>query len=62
MEADEAQDPTPEEVTRINMEHETLAARSVEDLIVRVTETNKLVMSLEVWLNNRAEVVKVIDK
>ena len=57
-----AQNLTPEEVVRMNTEHETLA-RSVEDLKVKVTETNKLVMSLEVSLTNRvATAEEVIDQ
>lgn len=48
----QAQNLTPEEVIRMNTEHETLA-RNVEDLKAKVTETNKLVMSLEVSLTNR---------
>ena len=56
------QNLTPEEVMRMNTEHETLA-RSVEDLKVKVTETNKLVMSLEVSLTNRvATTEEVIDQ
>ena len=57
-----AQNLTPEEVMRMNTEHETLA-RSIEDLKVKVTETNKLVMSLEVSLTNRvAATEEVIDQ
>ena len=57
-----AQNLTPEEVVRMNTEHETLS-RSVEDLKVKVTETNKLVMSLEVSLTNRvATAEEVIDQ
>ena len=57
-----AQNLTPEEVVRMNTEHETLA-RSVEDLKVKVTETNKFVMSLEVSLTNRvATAEEVIDQ
>ena len=56
------QNLTPEEVVRMNTEHETLS-RSVEDLNVKVTETNKLVMSLEVALTNRvATAEEVIDQ
>jgi len=56
------QNLTPEEVVRMNTEHETLA-RSVEDLKVKVAETNKLVMSLEVSLTNRvATAEEVIDQ
>lgn len=56
------QNLTPEEVVRMNTEHETLI-RSVEDLRVKVTETNKLVMSLEVSLTNRvATAEEVIDQ
>ena len=47
---------------RMNTEHETLA-RSIEDLKVKVTETKKLVMSLEISLTNRVEAVEeVIDQ
>jgi kinetochore protein NDC80 len=57
-----AQNLTPEEVIRMNTEHEALT-RSVEDLKVKVTETNKLVMSLEVSLTNRvATAEEVIDQ
>lgn len=57
-----AQNLTPEEVTRMNTEHETLA-RNIEDLKLKVTETNKLVMSLEVSLTNRvAAADEVIDQ
>lgn len=57
-----AQNLTPEEVIRMNTEHEALA-RSVEDLKVKVTETNKLVMSLEVSLTNRvASAEEIIDQ
>ena len=57
-----AQNLSPEEVMRMNTEHETLA-RSIEDLKVKVTETNKLVMSLEVSLTNHVEAVEeVIDQ
>ena len=56
------QNLTPEEVVRMNTEHETLS-RSVEDLEAKVTETNKLVMSLEVSLTNRvATAEEVIDQ
>lgn len=56
------QNLTPEEVVRMNTEHETLS-RSVEDLKVKVTETNKSVMSLEVSLTNRvATAEEVIDQ
>jgi len=57
-----AQNLTPEEVVRMNTEHETLA-RSVEDLKAKVAETNKLVMSLEVSLTNRvATAEEVVDQ
>jgi kinetochore protein NDC80 len=57
-----AQNLTPEEVIRMNTEHETLS-RSIEDLKVKVAETNKLVMSLEVSLTNRvATAEEVIDQ
>lgn len=57
-----AQNLTPEEVARMNTEHETLS-RSVEDLNVKVTETNKQVMSLEVSLTNRvATAEEVMDQ
>jgi len=56
------QNLTPEEVVRMNTEHESLS-RSVEDLKVKVAETNKLVMSLEVSLTNRvATAEEVIDQ
>ena len=56
------QNLTPDEVARMNTEHETLT-RSVEDLKVKVAETNKLVMSLEVSLTNRvATAEEVIDQ
>lgn len=46
----------------MNTEHETLT-RSIEDLKVKVTETNKQVMSLEVSLTNRvATAEEVIDQ
>lgn len=51
------QNLSPEEVMRMNTEHETLV-RSIEDLKVKVTETNKLVMSLEVSLTNRVTTVE----
>jgi kinetochore protein NDC80 len=57
-----AQNLTPEEVMRMNTEHETLT-RNIEDLKVKVTDTNKLVMSLEVSLTNRvATAEEVIDQ
>lgn len=57
-----AQNLTPEEVARMNTEHETLS-RSIEDLKVKVTETNKFVMSLEVSLTNRVAIAEeVIDQ
>lgn len=57
-----AQNLTPEEVVRMNTEHETLS-RSVEDLKVKVTETNKQAMSLEVSLTNRvATAEEVVDQ
>jgi kinetochore protein NDC80 len=57
-----AQNLSPEEVMRMNTEHETLA-RSIEDLKVKVTETNKLVMSLEVSFTNRvATTEEIIDQ
>jgi len=56
------QNLTPEEVVRMNTEHESLS-RSVEDLKFKVTETNKLVMSLEVSLTNRvATAEEVVDQ
>jgi kinetochore protein NDC80 len=56
------QNLTPEEVMRMNTEHETLV-RNIEDLKVKVTDTNKLVMSLEVSLTNRVGTVEeVIDQ
>lgn len=57
-----AQNLTPEEVERMNKEHDTLV-RNVEDLKAKVTQTNKLVMSLEVSLTNRvAAAEEVIDQ
>lgn len=57
-----AQNLTPEEVVRMNTEHEALS-RSIEDLKVKLTETNKLVMSLEVSLTNRvATAEEIIDQ
>lgn len=56
------QNLTPEEVARMNTEHETLS-RSVEDLKVKVAEANKQVMSLEVSLTNHvATAEEVIDQ
>lgn len=56
------QNLTPEEVERMNKEHDTLV-RNVEDLKAKVTQTNKLVMSLEVSLTNRvAAAEEVIDQ
>ncbi|KIK93506.1 hypothetical protein PAXRUDRAFT_828900 [Paxillus rubicundulus Ve08.2h10] len=46
------QNLTPEEVIRMNTDHETLA-RSLEDLKHKVSEAQKTVMSLEVMMTNR---------
>jgi kinetochore protein NDC80 len=55
------QNLSPEEVTRMNTEHETLS-RNLEDLKNKVAETNKMIMSLEVALTNRvATAEEVID-
>ena len=47
-----AQNLTPEEVVRMNTDHETLA-RNLEDLRHRIAEAQKSVMSLEVVMTNR---------
>ncbi|KAF9227997.1 hypothetical protein BS17DRAFT_774616 [Gyrodon lividus] len=46
------QNLTPEEVIRMNTDHETLA-RSLEDLKHKISEAQKTVMSLEVVMTNR---------
>lgn len=46
------QNLTPEEVIRMNTDHETLA-RNLEDLKHRIAEAQKAVMSLEVIMTNR---------
>ncbi|KAG8217454.1 HEC/Ndc80p family-domain-containing protein, partial [Butyriboletus roseoflavus] len=46
------QNLTPEEVVRMNTDHETLA-RNLEDLRHRIAEAQKAVMSLEVVMTNR---------
>lgn len=46
------QNLTPEEVIRMNTDHETLA-RNLEDLKHRIAEAQKAVMSLEVVMTNR---------
>ncbi|KAG6889725.1 hypothetical protein C0995_015023 [Termitomyces sp. Mi166 len=48
------QNLTPEEVIRMNTDHETLS-RNLEDLKQKVAETHKVVMNLEVNVTNRAE-------
>jgi kinetochore protein NDC80 len=47
------QNLTPEEVIRMNTEHESLS-RNLEDLKHKIAETHKTVMSLEVTVTNRA--------
>jgi kinetochore protein NDC80 len=55
------QNLSPEEVIRMNTEHETLS-RNLEELRAKVTETNKTIMSLEVALTNRvAAAEEVVD-
>lgn len=55
------QDLTPEEVIRMNTEHEQLS-RSLEDLQVKLTEARKSISNLEVTLANRvASTEEVID-
>jgi kinetochore protein NDC80 len=46
------QNLTPEEVIRMNTDHETLA-RNLEDLKYKISEARKTVMSLEVITTNR---------
>lgn len=46
------QNLTPEEVVRMNTDHETLA-RNLEDLKHRIAEAQKAVMSFEVVMTNR---------
>ncbi|KAF9009339.1 HEC/Ndc80p family-domain-containing protein [Cyathus striatus] len=46
------QNLTPEEVIRMNTEHETLS-RNLEDLKEKITEAHKIVMGLEVSVTNR---------
>jgi kinetochore protein NDC80 len=48
------QNLSPEQVMRMNTEHETLS-RNLEDLKHRISETQKTVMTLEVQVANRAE-------
>ncbi|KAG6891035.1 hypothetical protein C0992_010697 [Termitomyces sp. T32_za158] len=48
------QNLTPEEVIRMNTDHETLS-RNLEDLKQKIAETHKIVMTLEVAVTNRAE-------
>ncbi|KAG6885070.1 hypothetical protein C0993_006149 [Termitomyces sp. T159_Od127] len=48
------QNLTPEEVIRMNTDHETLS-RNLEDLKQKIAETHKVVMTLEVGVTNRAE-------
>lgn len=47
------QNLTPEEVIRMNTDHETLS-RNLEDLKYKISEAHKTVMSLEVVTTNRA--------
>lgn len=47
------QNLTPEEVIRMNTDHETLS-RSLEDLKQKISETHRTVMTLEVNVTNRA--------
>lgn len=55
------QNLSPEEVTRMTTEHESLS-RNLEDLRAKVAETNKTIMSLEVALTNRVGVAEeVVD-
>lgn len=46
------QDLSPEDVARMNNEHETLS-RNLEELKHKISETHKAVMSLEVMMANR---------
>ncbi|KAG5728370.1 putative kinetochore protein NDC80 [Termitomyces sp. T112] len=48
------QNLTPEEVIRMNTDHEMLS-RNLEDLKLKIAETHKVVMTLEVTVTNRAE-------
>ncbi|KAG6829987.1 hypothetical protein H0H87_009594 [Tephrocybe sp. NHM501043] len=48
------QNLTPEEVVRMNTDHEMLS-RNLEDLKQKIAETHKVVMTLEVNVTNRAE-------
>ncbi|KAG6813606.1 hypothetical protein H0H92_009223 [Tricholoma furcatifolium] len=48
------QNLTPEEVLRMNTDHEMLS-RNLEDLKQKIAETHKVVMMLEVNVTNRAE-------
>ncbi|KAG6920000.1 hypothetical protein DXG01_013349 [Tephrocybe rancida] len=50
----EDQNLTPEEVVRMNTDHEMLS-RNLEDLKQKIAETHKVVMTLEVNVTNRAE-------
>ncbi|KIJ69479.1 hypothetical protein HYDPIDRAFT_172867 [Hydnomerulius pinastri MD-312] len=55
------QNLTPEEVIRMNTDHETLA-RNLEDLKHKISEAHKTVMSLEVVMTNRgAAAEEVLD-
>lgn len=54
MEVVKEQNMTPEEVIRMNTDHETLS-RNLEDLRQKIAETHKVVMTLEVAVANRAE-------
>ncbi|KAL4068416.1 HEC/Ndc80p family-domain-containing protein [Scleroderma yunnanense] len=51
------QNLTPEEVVRMNNDHETLS-RNLEELKHKISETQKTVMSLEVMMTNRATAVE----
>lgn len=55
------QNLTPEEVVRMNTDHETLA-RNLEDLKHRISEAQKTAMSLEVVMTNRgADAEEALD-
>ena len=51
------QNLTPEEVIRMNNDHETLS-RNLEELKHKISETQKTVMSLEVMMTNRGTAVE----
>ncbi|KIL58306.1 hypothetical protein M378DRAFT_170731 [Amanita muscaria Koide BX008] len=48
-----SQNLTPEEIIKMNTDHETLQ-RNLEDLRQKLSETHRIVMSLEVTVTNRA--------